>query len=95
MFRRQPGITKKKALVQKRARKRARAQAALPDQVSAGVAGLPADRELTGLVKEWQSWLASEKRASHHTVNSYTHDMIAFLKFMAAHRGKRATLKAI
>ena len=88
-------MAKKKALFQKRARKHARAQAALPDQVSAGVAGLPADRELTGLVKEWQSWLASEKRASHHTVNSYTHDMIAFLKFMAGYRGKRATLKAI
>lgn len=63
----------------------------MPDPFSISVA----DRELTGLMTEWQAWLASEKRASRHTVTSYTHDMVAFLRFMAEYRGRQVTLQVV
>jgi len=40
----------------------------------------------------WRLWLATEKRASRHTLTSYTHDVLGFFAFLADHRGEPAGL---
>ena len=40
----------------------------------------------------WQSQLASERRASEHTVEAYLRDVIAFLDFMSGHCGERVSI---
>lgn len=40
----------------------------------------------------WRMWLATEKRASRHTLSSYTHDITGFFAFLAEHRGEPASL---
>jgi integrase/recombinase XerC len=41
----------------------------------------------------WRTWLAVEKRASRHTLTSYTHDILGFFAFLADHRGEPAGLR--
>ncbi|MBM3538216.1 MAG: tyrosine recombinase XerC [Alphaproteobacteria bacterium] len=40
----------------------------------------------------WQTWLASEKRASRHTLGAYSHDIAGFFTFLAEHLGEPAGL---
>jgi integrase/recombinase XerC len=40
----------------------------------------------------WQTWLATEKRASRHTLDSYSRDIAGFFTFMAAHHGESVGL---
>jgi len=40
----------------------------------------------------WRMWLASEKRASRHTLDSYGRDISTFFAFLAAHLGEPAGL---
>ena len=66
----------------------------------AGPAALDApDREpvaVDGNVRDalarWQTQLATERRASEHTVEAYLRDIVAFLDFMSVHCGARISL---
>jgi integrase/recombinase XerC len=40
----------------------------------------------------WLEWLASERRASRHTVAAYARDLAFFFAFLAEHRGEPADL---
>ena len=42
---------------------------------------------LAGLVADWQDWLATERRASPHTVAAYRRDFADFLGFLSEHLG--------
>ncbi len=42
---------------------------------------------LAGLVADWQDWLATERRASPHTVAAYRRDLADFLGFLSEHLG--------
>ncbi len=42
---------------------------------------------LTNAIEEWWDWLRHEKRASEHTINSYSTDLNGFLKFAVGHIG--------
>ena len=37
--------------------------------------------------RRWQHWLAVERRASQHTLDAYSRDLAAFLKFITGHLG--------
>ena len=37
--------------------------------------------------EDWRTWLATEKRTSIHTVESYGHDVVSFLRFITGHLG--------
>ena len=50
-------------------------------------APLPADSELSAAIDEWESWLASERRYSLHTVKAYGRDLSQFLTFLTDHLG--------
>ena len=43
---------------------------------------------LTGAVRAWRDWLASEKRASAHTIDAYERDLEVFLDFLQGHLGQ-------
>lgn len=45
-----------------------------------------ADEVVRG-IRDWQAWLAAEKRASPHTFDAYSRDLAAFLAFMTEHLG--------
>jgi integrase/recombinase XerC len=50
----------------------------------------PAERaapDLAAAIREWQAWLAHEKRASAHTQDAYARDLAAFLDFLSGHLG--------
>lgn len=38
-------------------------------------------------VTDWQDWLAHERRYSAHTLDAYSRDVVAFLKFLTSHLG--------
>ena len=42
---------------------------------------------LTSAIEEWWDWLRHEKRASEHTIKSYSNDLNGFLKFVVGHIG--------
>ena len=54
--------------------------------------GLPAAAELRQAVEDWQAWLTHEKRYSKHTLDGYSRDLIAFLRFLSGHLGKAPAL---
>ncbi|TAD89352.1 MAG: tyrosine recombinase XerC [Alphaproteobacteria bacterium] len=56
-----------------------------------GVADTAAEQALYG----WLDWLAREKRASRHTVDGYGRDIVAFLTFLARHRGEAVSLNGL
>lgn len=56
-----------------------------PDPVP--LARFTAAPDLQQIIAQWQNWLASERRASPHTVAAYGRDLAAFLDFLAAHLG--------
>ena len=43
--------------------------------------------DLTSAVNAWRQWLASEKRASGHTLSAYERDLEQFLDFLQDHLG--------
>lgn len=43
--------------------------------------------DLQRALAQWQEWLASERRASRHTLAAYGSDLAQFLDFLAEHRG--------
>jgi len=55
---------------------------AAPDRPQEKPASLPA------AVNAWKTWLASEKRASAHTIEAYERDLEAFLDFLQDHLGE-------
>ncbi len=63
---------------------------AVPDATLAPVPGL-ADGCTAELVRAWQQWLQSERRASDHTLAAYSRDLIAFFGFLAEHLGEPPT----
>ena len=46
-----------------------------------------ATADLADAIAQWQDWLASERRASPHTLAAYGRDLAQFLDFLAEHRG--------
>ncbi|HTZ76999.1 MAG TPA: tyrosine recombinase XerC [Stellaceae bacterium] len=46
-----------------------------------------AAEDLSHAIAEWQDWLASERRASPHTLAAYGRDLAAFLDFLVGHQG--------
>ena len=50
------------------------------------------DPVLADAVREWQAWLADERRASPHTLSAYLSDLAAFLEFLSDHLGGAPTL---
>ncbi|MEP6147788.1 MAG: site-specific integrase, partial [Nisaea sp.] len=43
--------------------------------------------DLTSAINAWRQWLASEKRASSHTLSAYERDLDQFLDFLQNHLG--------
>ncbi|GAB3439542.1 tyrosine recombinase XerC [Insolitispirillum peregrinum] len=48
--------------------------------------------DLEALIGDWRAWLAAEKRSSKHTLDAYSRDLAAFLRFLTDHLGERPTL---
>jgi integrase/recombinase XerC len=51
--------------------------------------------ELDQALADWQRWLATERRASGHTVSAYQRDLGDFLLFLSGHLGDRITLGSL
>jgi integrase/recombinase XerC len=51
--------------------------------------------DLIDAIALWQSWLATERRASPHTVAAYGRDLAAFLDFLAEHQGGLPSLASL
>lgn len=45
----------------------------------------PARPDLARAIEDWRAWLATERRASAHTVDAYARDLAAFLAFLSGH----------
>ncbi len=61
-------------------------------------APLPARGDAAEAFAAWRTWLATEKRASRHTLESYSRDIAGFFAFLAMHHGETvglAELKAL
>jgi integrase/recombinase XerC len=64
-------------------------------------AGLDREKSLSHLLeanmakafRDWQKWLADEKRFSPHTCDAYARDLLNFLTFIAEHLGGRPRLR--
>lgn len=54
---------------------------------SAGLIRFNAAPDLAAAVGSWQAWLAHERRASPHTLSSYSRDLASFLDAVAEHLG--------
>jgi len=52
-------------------------------------------RSAAQLVEDWLEWMASNKRASRHTLISYQHDLSGFLQFLGEHLGGSTGRKAL
>ncbi len=59
------------------------------------VTGPPAAPDLLAAIKDWQTWLRSERRASPHTCAAYSRDLTQFLGFVAGHLGGEPSLKVL
>ncbi len=51
------------------------------------------DPALEKAFRDWQRWLADERRCSAHTSDAYARDLISFLKFTAEHLGAALRLR--
>ena len=54
-----------------------------------------ASKDLTAAITLWREWLASERRASDHTIDAYARDLATFLTFMADHVGGEVDVAAL
>ena len=54
---------------------------------------LPASDEVKGAVGDWLEWLTGVRRASEHTLSSYTQDIRHFFAFLSQHLGEKVTMK--
>ena len=45
------------------------------------------DPAVLSAIRDWQSWLLGERRASPHTLESYSRDLAGFLAFLTGHLG--------
>ena len=43
--------------------------------------------DLQKILKDWQTWLTTEKRLSRHTFRAYCSDMTRFIDFLSNHKG--------
>lgn len=59
------------------------------------VASAVVDGEVRDALARWQTQLATERRASEHTVEAYLRDVVAFLYFMSAHCGGRVSVSEL
>jgi len=57
------------------------------------LAGAHAEPALRRVLTKWYTWMAHEKRASPHTLDSYSRDVVDFLEFLGAHLGFTPGLK--
>lgn len=55
----------------------------------------PAADDVVRGVRDWQGWLAAEKRASPHTFDAYSRDLAAFFAFLTEHLGAQPDLSAL
>jgi integrase/recombinase XerC len=55
-------------------------------------AALPAGTDVTRAYEDWLEWLASERRASRHTIAAYARDIFFFFDFLSDHLGGPASL---
>lgn len=55
--------------------------------VAGGLIAITGDAALQDAVAQWRAWLATERRASLHTLDGYGRDLAAFLAFLAPHLG--------
>ncbi len=53
------------------------------------------DAALRTALEGWRAWLATERRASAHTIDGYARDVAAFLDHLADHLGAEASLAAL
>lgn len=53
---------------------------------------LPVTPDLDLALARWREWLADEKRAAAHTVESYQSDLAHFLNFLSEYRGGKTRL---
>jgi len=53
---------------------------------------LPAAPDVGAAIRDWQAWLADEKRASPHTCLAYRRDLVQFLGFVSGHLGMAPAL---
>ncbi len=51
--------------------------------------------DLDRAVDAWRSWLRSERRAAPLTLEAYERDLLAFLAFLAEHRGEPPSLASL
>jgi len=51
------------------------------------------EETLAKAVRDWQQWLADERRFSPHTCDAYARDLLGFLTFLAEHFGGRPRLR--
>ena len=68
------------------------ARMARPDALAPG---FTAREDVRLAASGWLNRLADERRASRHTLDGYTRDLAAFLKFLAGHLGEPADLAAL
>ncbi|HYM31315.1 MAG TPA: tyrosine recombinase XerC [Candidatus Cybelea sp.] len=54
---------------------------------ASGLTPIVAAPELAAALSDWLAWLAAERRASAHTVESYGRDIAAFCAFLTDHLG--------
>lgn len=54
-----------------------------------------ADGDVRDALTRWQTQLATERRASDHTVEAYLRDVVAFLDFVSSHCGERVSLTGL
>ena len=51
--------------------------------------------DLQKTLKDWQTWLLTEKRMSKHTFRAYCGDMTRFIEFLSHHHGKALSISDV
>ncbi len=53
------------------------------------------DNTCLATIKQWQSWLLSEKRVSPHTADAYFRDLANFIDFSSNHIGEKCSIDTL